>query len=247
MKAELKDKDRLKEEFISIASHELRTPIQPILGFVDLARKGKVNPNVAFNEIYNQAIRLKNLANDILDVTKIESGNMVMMKELMSLNDVIRTLVHEKKITLANEVKLEVSLVDDRYATVNVDRERLIQVLSNLINNAAKFTKNGTIQISTSFATGGYGRKSVKIEITDSGNGIPQEIMQRLFTKFASKSVNTGTEHGTGLGLYVSRGIIEAHGGTISASNNQNRPGATFTILLPYEDAGTVLIPKSDG
>ena len=240
MKAELRDKEKLKEEFISIASHELRTPIQPILSFAELGKKGLVKPGVAFDEIYKQAMRLKDLANDILDTSKIESGNLILTTELVSLNDIIRVLINEKKVSLRDSVKLELSLTDDRYATVYADKSRLIQVVSNLLNNAIKFTKEGAICISTSFKTGGYGKKLVEITINDSGTGIPQEIYQRLFTKFASQSVDLGTERGTGLGLYVSKSIVEAHKGSISASNNANGKGATFTILLPYEDARTV-------
>jgi signal transduction histidine kinase len=227
MRQDLKEKEHMKDEFISIASHELRTPIQPILNYVELAKRGLVGPDVAYDTIIGQARRLKALADDILDASRIEGRGLALNCEYFEINDVLNNIIEEKKIGLSPDVRITFSPVQDM--AVYADKLRLIQVLSNLIGNAVKFTKKGSIQVKCSLLDQG---SYLEISVVDTGAGIPDEIFSKLFTKFASKSVEQGTEHGTGLGLFISKGIIEAHGGTIAGTNNDNG-GATFRITLP--------------
>jgi signal transduction histidine kinase len=227
MKKDLKEKENMKDEFISIASHELRTPIQPILNYVELAKRRLIEPDIAFDTIISQARRLKALADDILDASRIEGKRLSLNAQYFSINEVIERVVEEKKLSLAPAVTMTSTPFQE--VLVSADKLRIIQVLSNIVGNAVKFTKRGSIKISCSLLDQGT---YLELSVADTGGGIPEEIFARLFTKFASKSVEQGTEHGTGLGLFICKGIIEAHKGTISGSNNENG-GATFRITLP--------------
>lgn len=227
MKRDLKEKEHMKDEFISIASHELRTPIQPILNYVELAKRGLVEPDVAYDTIIGQARRLKALADDILDASRIEGKRLALDSEYFDINEVLSSIIEEKRLGLSQDVRIDFSTVQD--LIVYADKLRIIQVLSNLVGNAVKFTKKGSIQVKCSLLDHG---SYLEISVSDTGAGIPDEIFSKLFTKFASKSVQQGTEHGTGLGLFISKGIIEAHGGTITGTNNDNG-GATFRVTLP--------------
>ena len=227
MKRDLKEKENMKDEFISIASHELRTPIQPILNYVELAKRRLIEPDIAFDTIVTQARRLKALADDILDASRIEGKRLSLTIQFFDINEVIERVLEEKKLALSPEVTISFTPIQD--PTVSADKLRIIQVLSNVIGNAVKFTKKGSIEVRCSIMDQ---YTCLQISVADTGGGIPEEIITRLFTKFASKSVEQGTEHGTGLGLFICKGIIEAHGGTISGTNNE-QGGATFRMTLP--------------
>jgi signal transduction histidine kinase len=234
MKDELKEKDRLKDEFINIASHELRTPIQPILSYVELAKRGVVDKEKSFDIVIEQARRLKRLADDILDVSRIEGKRLVLNKEYFMIDDVLKSILDEKRPTLSKDVAIELNASGEKIAKpiqLYADKSRITQVLSNIIGNAMKFTKKGSINISTTLIDSG---SAAEISIIDTGGGIPDEIFPKLFSKFATRSVENGTEHGTGLGLFICKGIVEAHGGTIAGLNNDHG-GATFKIILPVE------------
>lgn len=231
---QLKINDKLQKEFMDIAAHELRTPIQPILGLAEVLRDqaaiGEPNQSKKLLEaIVRNARRLQKLQEDILAVTRIESHLLTLEKERINLDEFILQTVADNfsdEIIKEEKVKIvydKINANDDSSAiTVYADKSRLSQVILNLLGNALKFTKEGTIQIAVEKAT------EVIVSIRDTGCGIDPEIMPRLFTKFASKSVK-----GTGLGLYISKNIIEAHGGRMWAENNQDGKGATFIFTLP--------------
>jgi signal transduction histidine kinase len=229
MKTELKEKDKMKQEFINIAAHELRTPIQPILGYSELAKKGLMSHEEATEGILAEARRLKKLAEDILDVSRIEGDSLPLNVERFNLRTLIEEIVNEKSVTAGRNIAFNLSLGDVEELEINADRSRVTQVLVNIIGNAIKFTKEGTISIEAGISAN---QKTVHLAISDNGPGIPEAILPKLFEKFSSKSVKRGTEHGTGLGLYISKGIVEAHGGSIAGYNNKNG-GATFKIYLP--------------
>ena len=228
---ELKKLDRLKDEFISVASHELRTPIQPILGLSEVLHdKIKDTKQIELiDAIIRNAKRLQQLTEDILDVTKIESQSLKLNKERFNLSELISTIVEEYKNEIGKDngnIKLVNSIIKDT-VIIEADRHRISQVISNLIDNAIKFTKKGTITISIE-------KKDdwAIVSIKDTGTGIEPEIMPKLFSKFASKSYQ-----GTGLGLFICKSIVEAHGGKIWAENNNNaadgkKGGATFSFTL---------------
>lgn len=230
---DLKARDKMKDEFISIASHELKNPVQPILGFAYLAKKGKIPHDEAWDGVLEHARRLKRLATDVLDVSKIESGSLNYKMGNVRINHLIAEVADSLRVSLGKDVKMVTDL-DERDVEIVADRERIFQVLGNIVENAIKFTKNGTIKIS-SLARPDLG--TVEIAVTDTGEGISDEIMPNLFGKFVTMSVKDGMEHGTGLGLFIARKIVEAHGGNIRAYNTGH--GAKFVITLPIHQAGT--------
>ena len=229
---ELKQKEKLKDEFINVASHELRSPIQPILGLASLAKKGKINQEQAWDVTLRQARKLDQLANDILDVSRIESGNLSCKMERISINDIILEVIAAAKLNpnLSEGVVLDTKL--DVPIEITADKMRIIQVLGNIVGNAIKFTKSGNITIDTRVYRD---ENMLKIRVIDTGSGIPDGMLPHLFEKFSTKkTAGNESQTGTGLGLFISRAIILAHNGWVYASNNSNY-GSTFTIILPIE------------
>jgi two-component system sensor histidine kinase VicK len=215
--------DNMQKEFINIAAHELRTPIQPILGLAEVLQASihKEPEKVYVETIWRNARRLEKLTEDLLDVTRIESHSLHLNKELFNLKDVILVQIkdHQKQAD-DNQIKLR---YDHNDVIVNADKARIIQVIANLLRNAISVAAEGHISIKAETKNDG-----VVISISDTGSGISSEIYPKLFTKFATRS-----EKGTGLGLFISKSIIEAHGGKIWAENNKDGKGATFTFTLP--------------
>ena len=228
---QLRQNDKLQKEFINMAAHELRTPIQPILGLTDVLLDKTSDPHQSqlLEVIMRNARRLQRLSGDILDVSKIESSSLKLSKTPMELNEVIQTVINDfengSKLERNKNVKIFFQPKDS--IIVYVDKDRIFQVLSNLLNNALKFTKHGTVMININLDDR-ENNKAVKVTIQDTGIGITQELMPNLFSKFVTSSYN-----GTGLGLFISKGIIEAHGGRIWAENNSNGVGASFSFSLP--------------
>jgi two-component system, OmpR family, sensor histidine kinase VicK len=242
----LKNNDKMQKEFINIAAHELRTPLQPIIALSHLLKaKTKDKDQIELLDILiKNAKRLKELTEDILDVTKIEGNSLNLNKNAFNIVDLLQSLIKEFEHSVEDnkKIKFEIHFKNvDSNTIVFADRNRIIQVISNLIDNSIKFItmkdENGIISInieqtklnskenvsSNSFIDG------VMISIKDNGKGIDPEIFPRLFTKFASKSF-----YGTGLGLYIAKKIVEAHCGKIWAYNNQDsESGATFSFVLP--------------
>lgn len=223
--AELQRIDAMKEEFINVAAHELRTPLLPLtLGAEALAETYPDDENV--KRIYRNAIRITRLTNDILDASKMETGNLRLLPQDTNIVKLIDELMKDNETKLGGpHVKL---VLDNRLplekSNIPVDRIRITQVISNLLSNAIKFTESGEIRITIEDNV-----DSVKISVNDEGKGIDPALMPKLFDKFISSS----EKGGAGLGLYVSKGIVEAHGGRIWAQNN-NSKGATFLLTLPY-------------
>jgi signal transduction histidine kinase len=235
MTEKLKANNRMQKEFLSIASHELRSPIQPILGYADLAIKGDLPYEQAVQTIFVQALRLQNLANDILDVARIEAGQLNCVMRRVYINRVIKDAVDPIRQNLRKDVDLEVQLMEHD-VEIEFDADRIAQVLTNILGNATKFTQKGKIKINTALASDDDDNNNslIEIRVSDTGGGIPEEILPRLFEKFATKDVGGSAKHGTGLGLYISKAIVKAHNGKISAFNNAEG-GATFVISLPIE------------
>jgi signal transduction histidine kinase len=263
----LQQADKVQREFINIAAHELRTPIVPILNLCELLyskikelQQGETQEEKEMLEmseiILRNANRLHQLTEDILDVTRIESNTLKLRKERLNLDDVIVDAVADCRRQIANsnvKVMYEPANNDSSSITllVEADRRRLIQVISNLLDNAIKFTEEGTVTVSTGIIKrkedadkdGEVKAAEVVIAVKDSGTGIDPELMPRLFTKFATKSYQ-----GTGLGLFISKSIVEAHGGRMWAENNSSSDdehdsdsktkhnGATFYFTLPIAD-----------
>ena len=218
--------DKMKTDFILIAAHELRTPIQPIMGSVKLAEKGLISNEQAWKTIVTEAKRLSTVATYILDVGKIESGNISYDMKPLSVAQLVERISSSSAKFASQDGVISIKMELDEDVTIMGDRERLVQAFANVIDNAAKFAKNGTITIQTV----NNDNNMVEIRIIDDGPGIPEEILPVLFNKFVTKTKEN--ERGTGLGLFITKSIVEAHSGKISAENNADR-GATFTVSFP--------------
>ena len=227
----LKEVDKLKDDFVNIAAHELRTPIQPILGLADVLRS-KLRDGEQEKEyldvIIRNAKRLQRLTEDILDVTRIESKSLGLKKELFNLSEMISGAIGDSNNQAAKEhkdINLNLEFVDSKEAIfIEADKGRISQVLSNLLSNAIKFTNEGTVTVAAV-----PNNNEIVVSVSDNGPGIDSDILPKLFTKFATKS-----DTGTGLGLFISKSIIQAHGGRIWGKNNYPEgKGATFAFSLP--------------
>ena len=243
----LQENEKLKDDFINIAAHELRTPIQPILGLSDLINRSlqnntrEIDTSELKNDIkviYRNAKKLQKLTNDILDVSRIDSHILNLNTSRFDFVELVKNTIQD--FTTNSEKKEENVFIDcnfldetkskevlDQSIWVEVDKARISQVLLNLLNNARKFTEEGKITVTVLMKKN---RKEVIVSISDKGKGINSEVMNHLFEKFISRS-----DSGTGLGLYISKNIIEAHRGKIWASNNQNGIGSTFSFSIPVE------------
>src|ERR687896_456723 len=219
---QLKVHDKMQREFINVAAHELRTPIQPILGLSEIlqSKERDEEKRRLVDIISRNAKRLQSLTEDILDVTRIESHSLKLKKEEFNLNDVIINCINDMTINNGKNVKL---LYEPKDIIIDGDKGRISQVISNLLSNAFKFTTDGTTSIISEKKDG-----QVIVSVKDTGTGIDSELFPRLFSKFASKSFS-----GTGLGLFIAKSIIESHNGKIWAENNSEGRGATFTFSLP--------------
>ena len=226
---ELKKAYKMQKEFINIASHELRTPTQAILGMSGLLQYYPEKKDELIEIIQRNAKRLQTLTENILDLTRIESQTFRLEKERFNiyelLSDVIKDFTERIKSDNKN-IRLVYDQKDtDHHIIVEADEGRIIQVLSNILNNALKFTNEGQITIR---ALESNNKKEIIVSLSDTGSGINKDIFAKLFSKFATKSYQ-----GTGLGLYISKSIVEAHGGRIWAENNAGGRGATFMFTLP--------------
>lgn len=224
----LKKKDEAQNQFINIAAHELRTPIQPILNAIYLLQSANVKSEKRvqyFDIIRRNTDKLGRLAEDILDVTRIESDTFKLTIERINLYDLISNAVEEyrKNIQLVYTdlvVNYQSAVLN---ISVNGDKLRLGQVLFILLDNAGKFTKSGSILVTSQIKS-----NTVQVVVKDDGPGIDPEILPQLFTKFVTKS-----DRGTGLGLFIAKNIIETHGGIIWAENSVQHQGAVFLFTLP--------------
>jgi signal transduction histidine kinase len=283
---QLEQKDKLKDEFINIAAHELRAPIQPILGLSEVIRsrrsKSSRSSNIGapkggndeefLDAIVRNAKRLQSLSENILDITKIESRTLKLNKEKFNINEKIRNVINDIKSKKEEDV-IQISFDNPKVdpIVVEADSIRIYQVISNLLTNAVKSTKksigssgsgknngsddgdvSGTITVFTDIKYNNtYGKNDntsssisnhndedeVIISIKDRGTGIDPDIQDKLFSKFVTKS-----DTGSGLGLYISKGIVEAHGGKIWAENNTDGKGATFSFSLPINKENNIIL-----
>lgn len=227
---ELKNHDKLQKEFINIAAHELRTPIQPILSLTQILRSKikDIEQLEMLDATIRNAKRLRRLTENILDISKIEGKSLKLEKEQFDLYELILNVVQDHRNQEIENPAVDIQVLSDesnKEVVINADKSRIAQVISNLLSNAIKFTRQGTVQIAVEKKKD---NKEVIVSMKDTGSGLDPEILPRLFSKFASKSFK-----GTGLGLFISKSIVEAHGGKIWAENNAGGNGATFYFMLP--------------
>jgi two-component system sensor histidine kinase VicK len=245
-----------QKEFISIAAHELRSPITPILGTLELIeyefeesdKKEITVKKEYFERLVRNTNRLERLVSEILDVTRIDDKSLKLKKEHFNLNEIVLDAIEDHRRQLdksdgntkilyefkKEEEEERVSRGADTPAEeifVTADKNRINQVIYNLLTNAIKFTKEGMVSILVKKKKGKNHINEVILSVKDTGIGIGSEILPRLFSMFATES-----EIGTGLGLFISKNIVEAHGGKIWGENNTDGKGATFVFTLPSED-----------
>jgi signal transduction histidine kinase len=266
---QLEAQERAQREFINIAAHELRTPIQPILGLSEIIREGILNlakqlqmvqGEVVYKQLQNantiparsdsinssssssssiekmvpmvdvinrNAKRLEKLTSNLLDVSRIENNkSLELKKEKFDLRQKIENVINDMRSVIPKNKDIQIkfeSKVRKAPVMVEGDRERIFEVISNLLSNAIKFTQEGEVVVVLDEKDG-----QAIVSVRDTGSGIAPEIYPNLFTKFTTKS-----EKGTGLGLFIAKNIIEAHGGKIWAENNSDGRGAMFTFILP--------------
>jgi signal transduction histidine kinase len=273
----ISNNERMEKEFVNIAAHELRTPIQPILGVIDILKDHmakKSSGEITKNQlaiIERNAKRLQRLSSEILDATRIESGTLKLEKEMLDIHEKIRNVIADAENTILRGQRRGPKLVfepevDARTRKpipifVMADRLRIFEVISNLIRNAIKFSStanDGPITITTQRERGkDYNAKThgggdndngnddshssgsedhymiVVVSIMDQGPGISEDILPRLFKRFSADR-----ERGdVGLGLFIAKNIVEAHGGKIWAENSKDGKGATFRFTLPVEES----------
>jgi signal transduction histidine kinase len=233
--------DKMQKEFINIAAHELRTPIMPILGDAvflekqfEAGKKEVLVDKEQVSSIIRNAKRLKRLASDILDITKIESQSLKLNKEKFNIRDIIASTISDLKVQINSSNPEQLKNLQIYYNPKDVfvfaDKNRITQVIFNILSNSIKFTESGSITVDVTLEKDQITHIDyVVVSISDSGQGIDSEILPRLFTKFASKSFE-----GTGLGLFISKSIVHSHSGDIWAYNNQEY-GATFCFKLPQQ------------
>ena len=242
--AQLIESERMQRIFINIAAHELRTPIQPILFLAAMLRDSVDDKGGAYATkevlamLNRNAERLQKLSNAILDVTRIEAGSLELQLETLDINEEIRNVVADMEDTAQNH-NIQIQFIPSSSSTtttdaktgstepltVSIDKLRMFEVISNLLGNAIKYSdQSGTITIATSKKG-----NDVVVSIKDTGVGIRSEMLPRLFTKFSTDKERGGT----GLGLYLAKNFVEAHGGRIWAENSADGDGATFHFSLP--------------
>jgi signal transduction histidine kinase len=246
---QLEASGKMQKEFINVAAHELRTPVQPLLVISELLEEQLkdgvdrieiVKPEIEM--LARNAKRLERLSSDILEVSRIESDSLILRRDKISLNEKIKAAVADAKSFIPDNKKILLVFESSKdLIWVEADTTRLFGVLSNLISNAIKFIRQeGTITITSEKSTDGT---YATVRVRDTGTGIAPDILPRLFTKFATKS-----EQGTGLGLFICKSVIEAHGGKIWAENNDSNrgKGATFTFTLPTSSKPEAAIEEQE-
>jgi two-component system sensor histidine kinase VicK len=250
---ELNAKYCKQKEFISIAAHELRSPIVPILGTLELIQyefEGAGKKEITLKKEYFERLvrntnRLERLASEILDVTRIDDQSLRLKKERFSLNEIVLNAIEDHRRQLdksdgSTKLLCEFKKEEEEEKVlrgtdtpredifVTADKNRINQVIYNLLSNAIKFTTVGVVSISVIEKKDRYHIDEIILSVKDTGAGIHPEILPRLFSMFV-----TGSEIGTGLGLFISKNIVEAHGGMIWGENNTDGKGASFVFSLP--------------
>lgn len=230
---EARTANRLKDEFLAMLSHELRTPLNAMLGYTRMLKTGAVPEDrreSALAVIERNGTTLAQILEDLLDVSRIVSGKLRLEVTPVDVSQVIADAIGTvRPAAEAKGIQLKTRF-DASGLTLNADRDRLQQVLWNLLNNAVKFTPSGgTIRVEANAAPSG-----VQIAVSDTGRGIPPALLPHIFERFMQGDTRLGREHrGLGLGLSIARHIVEMHGGTIAADSEGEGKGSTFRVMLP--------------
>ncbi len=230
--------DKMQRDFVNIAAHELRTPVQAIINYAELAKSYEDNREEYYDKLLKSVLRLHKLTEDILDAARIESKTLRLNKEVFLLNEILRGAVDDQRRVAAKK-GLRLHLEQPEPVYIFGDKGRVSQVLSNLLINAVKFTEQGSVKVNAKFDKR---QGKVQVRVTDTGIGIEKSMVPVLFARFMAKS-----ESGTGLGLFISKSIIEAHGGRIWVEKSEPGKGSTFTFELPVSTTIPAAVRQHDG
>lgn len=241
---EVERANMVKSAFLASMSHELRTPLNAIINFTKFILKEKMGPvtdqqSTALKKVESSGVHLLNLINDVLDISKIESGSMSLLVESnINVADVLKrvlamgeALLDDKDVTISMDVPEDLP-------TVVGDKQRILQILINMMSNACKFTEHGKIAVSAS-----YDDKNIRVAIADTGLGIAEEEKDQVFESFKQTETGLRKGSGTGLGMPISKRLAEAHGGDITFTSTVD-VGSTFTLVLPIKS--DVIEPNFD-
>lgn len=216
---------RKQVEFINIAAHEMKAPLQTILTSSELLKRDPLSGQKYAPVIIRNAKRLQAVAKNLMDLSRIENQSIILSREIFNLTEVITDTIDDIVPSIAKSYQNLRVIKPNRNVFVYADKDRITQVISNLLTNAIKFTTSGTISITIEKKSQ---QRQIIVTVKDDGLGINSSIMHSLFSKFVSTS-----PQGLGLGLYITKNIIEAHGGHITAHNNSDGKGASFIFSLP--------------
>jgi two-component system, OmpR family, sensor histidine kinase VicK len=225
----LKLHEKMQSDFVNVAAHELRTPVQAIINYAELATTNAANKDEYYGKLLRNVTRLQKLTEEILDAARIEGGTLRLNKEVFDIKALVESVVEEQRIRVGAK-GVTLVMAGSGGLVVEGDRGRLGQVVSNLLSNAVKFTEEGSIRVSVEARSK---ENRVRISVADTGTGIDPSIMPMLFSRFVAKS-----QSGTGLGLYISKSIVEEHGGRIWVESNNPGGGATFAFEVPIRQLG---------
>ncbi len=231
---QLERANKVKSAFLASMSHELRTPLNAIINFTKFVAKGSMGPindeqKGALNEVIDSAKHLLSLINDVLDMSKIESGSLKLFVEKVDLNGIMKSLLATGK-TLIGEKNIELHAeVDPDLPSILGDKQRIYQVLLNILSNACKFTEEGRVTVSAHRVG-----ENVEFAVKDTGPGIAAEDHELVFKAFQQTNTGLRQAGGTGLGMPISRSLAEAHGGRLWLESELGK-GATFYVSLPIQ------------
>jgi signal transduction histidine kinase len=243
---ELDRLNRMKTEFISIAAHELRTPMTSVVGYLDLLLEGSFGGlpqdlNRPITALRRNAHRLKRLIDDMLDITRLETGRITLHRAPVTLNEIVLAVLDELK-PIAGEKRHRVGAVLSDIPPIDADADKIHQVVTNLVANSVKYTpEGGEISLTVDLTDRGDGPPMARLRVWDNGIGIPAALLDRIFEPFSE--VNAAKHHtssgpdSAGLGLHIARGIVELHGGRISVDSVE-KEYSEFTVLLPLAAEG---------
>ncbi|MFA6519179.1 MAG: ATP-binding protein [Candidatus Shapirobacteria bacterium] len=231
----LKELDKLKDEFVSLASHELRTPMTAIKGYVWMVQNGKAGDitdtaKKYLEIVYSSTERLIHLVNDMLDISRIESGRFQLHPETFDFSELVTQIQTEFSAKASEHQMTWHTDIDPSQISINADKDKILQILENLVGNAFKFTPDqGFVSLQATVKD-----NFLRVSISDSGRGIAAEDIPKLFTKFTrlGEGLPTLAKPGTGLGLYLSKQFVELHHGQVFVESELNK-GSTFTFTIP--------------
>lgn len=225
--------DKMKDEFISIASHELNTPLAAIEGYLSMVLEegmGKIDPKAKeyLNRAFESSKRLADLILDLLNVSRIEQGRLKVKFTRTSMVDLANSVIHELQLkATTKKIYLKLDADQKKIPETYCDPDRIREVIVNLVGNAIKFTEKGGITIKIA-----HPDDHIRVEVIDTGRGIADEDLKKLFHKFSQVKREVDEHQGTGLGLYISKNFVEMHKGTISVDSNPGK-GSTFAFEIP--------------